>query len=411
MYALFAALGLLATVSGLDNGLARTPPIGWLNWERYRCNTNCKDDPNNCINADLFLTMAKHMAYDGYKDVGYEYVNIDDCWMERKRDANNQLVSNPDLFPNGVKGLADEIHDLGLKIGIYEDYGTHTCGGYPGSRGHVQDDANLFASWGIDSLKLDGCYCNVTEFPTGYPEFTVALNKTGRPILYSCSWPAYLRNKDTVPYGAIAENCNLWRNYGDIADSWGSVNAIANWFGNNAGDLASFAAPGAWNDPDMLIIGDYGLSQGQSEAQMALWSIMAAPLYMSNDLRNIQQWQKDILQNQEVIMVDQDPLGIQGRRIYQAKNKQFEIWTRQLERGDMAICFFRKDGNGFPKHFSATFETLGIKAETIGLRDLYQHRNIGIFSGKISAVVNPSGSVRMFRAKMNPTREQFPIPN
>jgi len=394
---LLLLFSLLHTAAALDNGLAKTPPMGWLNWERYRCNIDCKNDPNNCISADLFLTMAKHIAYDGYADVGYEYVNIDDCWMERERGDSGQLVPNPDLFPDGVDALARDIHALGLKIGIYEDYGTHTCGGFPGTRGHVVDDANLFASWGIDSLKLDGCFCNATEFPTGYPAVTAALNATGRPILYSCSWPAYIHEKDTIPYGDIAESCNLWRNYVDIADSWSSVATIIQWFGDNHGNLSDIARPGAWNDPDMLIIGDFGLSFEQSKVQMAMWAMMAAPLFMSNDLRNIRQWQKDILMNQEVIAVDQDPLGKQGIRAFQDPKKHYEYWVRELHDGSYAVVMYRRDSNGLPKPYTVTLEQLNIEAGAVHVRDLFLHRDLGVYTAKITAVLPPSGSCKMFK--------------
>lgn len=390
---------------GLDNGLAKTPPMGWLNWERYRCNTDCKNDPANCISADLFLTMAKLLKYEGYAEAGYEYVNIDDCWMERKRGDDGKLVPNPDLFPEGIAKLADDIHALGLKIGIYEDYGTHTCGGFPGTRDHIEDDVNLFAKWNIDSLKLDGCFCNSTEFATGYPAVTRALNATGRPILYSCSWPAYLGHKDEIPYADISANCNLWRNWADISDSWNSVDHIINWFGDNHGDLASYSAPGSWNDPDMLIIGDYGLSFEQSQTQMAMWAIMAAPLYMSNDLRNIQQWQKDILMNQEVIAVDQDPMGKQGRRVYQDEKKHIEYWIRDLSDGSYAVVLYRRDANGLPKRVKASFKQLGIKSHSASVRDLFLHRDLGVAQGKISAVLPPSGSCKMF--KVTPVKADF----
>ena len=389
------------SVLGLDNGLARTPPMGWLNWERYRCNTDCENDPDNCISASLFLDMAQRLRFEGYYKVGYEYVNIDDCWMERKRGDDGKLVPNSKLFPGGIAKLADDIHALGLKIGIYEDYGTHTCGGFPGTRGHIEDDVNLFAKWKIDSLKLDGCYCNTTEFATGYPAVSRALNATGRPILYSCSWPAYLGHKDTVPYKDIAQYCNLWRNYGDVQDSWQSVDNIINWFGDNHGDLASIAGPGSWNDPDMLIIGDFGLSFEQSQTQMAMWAMMAAPLYMSNDLRQITPWQKEILQNQEVIAVDQDKLGRQGRRVYKDAKNHIQYWVRELSGGSYAVVMFRRDTGGIPRKYTATFDQLGIKTEAASVRDLFLHRDLGIYTHKITATLPPSGSCKMF--KVTPT--------
>ncbi|CAI7993971.1 Alpha-N-acetylgalactosaminidase [Geodia barretti] len=147
----------------LDNGLALTPPMGWMSWERYRCNVDCTTDPYNCISEELYMEMADRLVDQGYKDLGYEFVNID-------------------------------VHSRGLKLGIYGDIGTMTCGGYPGSYGHIETDAMTYAEWGVDMVKVDGCYANETVFAEGYPAMGKALNATGRPIVYSCSWPAYLKD-------------------------------------------------------------------------------------------------------------------------------------------------------------------------------------------------------------------------
>ncbi|KAJ9599026.1 hypothetical protein L9F63_010483, partial [Diploptera punctata] len=184
-------LGFLATTSALDNGLALTPPMGWLSWERYRCITDCVNFPDECISENLFFRTAKLMATEGYLEAGYEYIIIDDCWLSKERDSEGRLQPDPDRFPSGIKALSDYVHSLGLKFGIYEDYGNLTCAGYPGILGHLETDANTFAEWGVDYIKVDGCNSNLEDMNTGYAEFGSYLNKTGRPIVYSCSLPFY----------------------------------------------------------------------------------------------------------------------------------------------------------------------------------------------------------------------------
>ena len=260
-------------ITALDNGIGRTPPMGWLQWERFRCIIDCDKYPDSCISEKLFLTMADILADDGYLKAGYNYINIDDCWSEHDRDEHGNLVADRKRFPSGIGRLADYIHARGLKMGIYTDFGTHTCAGYPGSIFYMQKDAEIFAKWGIDSLKVDGCYSSAYLMPEGYAAFGWHLNQTDRHILYGCSWPLFAKEK---PYKDIAKHCNLWRNYNDIQDSWDSMMNIANHQGDHQDEIIPYVAPGAFNDPDMLIIGNFALSEDESKTQMALWSIMAA---------------------------------------------------------------------------------------------------------------------------------------
>ncbi|KAG7235475.1 hypothetical protein INR49_002610 [Caranx melampygus] len=312
-------LVLVSLTVALDDGLVRTPPMGWMAWERFRCDVDCKDDPENCISEGLFRDMTDRLVEDGWKELGYEYVIIDDCWSSQQRDAGGRLQPEPSRFPGGIAKLARYVHDRGLKLGIYGDMGNHTCMGYPGTTlDKIEIDAQTFASWGVDYLKFDGCWSNPVEQMLGYPRMSKALNATGRSMVYSCSWPAYLGGlPPSVNYTLLGEICHLWRNYDDIQDSWDSVQGIIDWFSNNQDDLQPAAGPGRWNDPDMLIIGNFGLSVDQARSQMALWAIMASPLIMSNDLRNLDNSARAILQNKVAIAINQDPLGIQGRRLLQ----------------------------------------------------------------------------------------------
>ncbi|XP_060079612.1 alpha-N-acetylgalactosaminidase-like [Ylistrum balloti] len=374
-----AVLVIIGTVSGLDNGLARTPPMGWMSWQRFRCIIDCENQPKDCISERLFMDMADRLVDDGYAAVGYKYVNIDDCWSSKERDGEGRLQADPKRFPNGMKTLADYVHNKSLKLGIYGDFGTYTCGGYPGSKFYMQSDAQTFASWGIDSLKLDGCYTGTGDIPIGYPIMEEFLNSTGRPILYSCSWPAYLQKPN---YQNIAASCNIWRNYGDIQDSWDSVVSIINFYGKDSGNFSSVAGPGNFNDPDMLIIGNFGLSYEQQRVQMAMWSILAAPLLMSNDLRLIRKESRELLQNKGAISINQDPLGIQGKLI--ATMGKIQIWNKPITPvGNFAFAILNL-GDGGPGSL------ISVKGATLGLMASQGYNITDAFTGEFVTVIKPS---------------------
>lgn len=336
-------LVLVSAAVALDNGLLRTPPMGWMAWERFRCDTDCKEDPQNCISEALFRDMADRLSEDGWKELGYEYVIIDDCWMSLLRDKDGRLQPDAHRFPGGIAKLADYIHNRGLKLGIYADMGKWTCMGFPGTTlDKIELDAKTFASWGVDYLKFDGCNSNALEQMLGYPLMSKALNATGRHMGYSCSWPVYVGGlPPAVNYTLLGEICHLWRNYYDIQDSWDSVQMIVDWFFNNQDMIQPAAGPGRWNDPDMLIIGNFGLSLDQSRTQMALWAIMAAPLIMSNDLRNLDNGARAILQNKAIISINKDPLGIQGRRLLKEKS-HIEVYWRPLVKSASALVFLSR---------------------------------------------------------------------
>lgn len=390
------AVAWTGLASALDNGLALTPPMGWLAWERFRCNVDCVNDPHNCISQNLFMQMAVAMVEGGYLNAGYDMISLDDCWLAKERDEQGLLQPDPSRFPSGIPALANFVHSMGLKFGIYEDFGNKTCGGYPGILGHLETDANTFAEWGVDYIKLDGCYSTPAQMEEGYPQFGQYLNDTKRPIVYSCSWPAYISNPN---YTAIIETCNLWRNFDDIADSWSSVTTIIDHYGDNK-DLAKFAGPGHWNDPDMLIIGNFGLSYDQAKTQMAIWSIMAAPLIMSVDLRDIRPEFRDILLNHRVIAVDQDPLGIQGVRLSKANN--IEMWLRPVVpvvngTYSYAVAILNR-GDSTPTKVPLTLENLGMKSpKGYWVEDLFEFEvgSLVMPSDSFTVTVNPSGVVML----------------
>ncbi|CAJ1077147.1 alpha-N-acetylgalactosaminidase [Xyrichtys novacula] len=338
--------------------------------------------------------MADRLSEDGWRELGYVYVNIDDCWSSKQRDEKGRLQADPKRFPGGIPKLSRYLHDRGLKLGIYGDMGTLTCGGYPGTPlDKIEIDAQTFADWEVDMFKFDGCYSNETVQEKGYPLMSKALNATGRPIGYSCSWPAYQGGlPPKVNYTQLGEICNLWRNYGDIQDSWGSVVSIVDWFFDNQEVLIPAAGPGRWNDPDMLIIGDFALSMDQSRSQMALWAIMAAPLFMSNDLRTISSGARSILQNKMVISINQDPLGIQGRRILKEKSN-IQVFWRPLSDGASALVFFSRRSD-MPYRYKTSLKKLNYTTGSYKVYDVFTDKTTTLKDSTDFVVsVNPSGVV------------------
>lgn len=365
----------------LDNGLARTPPMGWLSWERFGCQTDCSTFPNRCISEVLYTDMADKLVELGLAEVGYQYVNIDDCWSERVRSVDGGLREDPDRFPSGMKALSDHIHSLGLKFGMYTDIGSKTCGGYPGlSGGFLDSDIRQFVEWEIDALKVDGCYANVSDMSGLYSALGDVLNSTGRPILYSCSWPAYQTDhcENEADMETLKSKCNLWRNWDDIEDSWSSVRSIIEfWARKSSTDImVASAGAGHWNDPDMLVVGNPGLSISEQRAQFAFWAIFAAPLYISADLRTIPPESLEILKNEEVVNINQDALGLQGFVLSSDHNRR--IWVRPLSASSdgyerVAILFENKSSIFGSVRFQFTVAQLGwtTNGGTYSVRDVH----------------------------------------
>lgn len=380
--------------------------MGWLTWTRFLCNIDIVNDPENAISQHLIVEMADRMYYDGYLDAGYEYVIIDDCWSYGVRDSDGRLMPNPHRFPLGIKKLADYVHSRGLKFGIYADVGTKTCGGFPGSLGNYTLDAQTFADWGVDYLKVDGCYVDPRRMDELYPEMGRALNETGRKIVYSCEWPLYQKNVGIVPnYEKIAASCNLWRNYDDITYSWTEIYRTVEYQAINQDKLVKVSGPGGWTDPDMLVVGNYGLSVEMQRTHMAYWAIMAAPLIMSNDLRSISKESKEILLNKDVIAVNQDKLGIMGKRI--SKKNGIDTWARWVEprlpngKASLAVLVHNSNVQGGPVKTSIFISDLGLdNPRGYVLSDLFNHNaTIGLFfPGQNLTIAVPPMDVLMFKA-------------
>ena len=353
--ALLAALGGFApaasasetATSGDGAALAVTPPMGWNDWAHYQCG----------YNEATILANANALVSTGLAAKGYNTVTIDDCWMNTSRDANGNLVANPTLFPDGMAYVGTYLHKLGLKFGIYEDAGTSTCGGYAGSWDHWTQDADLFASWGVDYLKLDGCnlpsvsgQTSEQTYQSAYQAMGAALKASGRDIVFSESAPAYFQGTtdwDTV-LGWTGQYGQLWREGSDIAtyDSsspntsrWSSV--LTNYGYNNP--IHRYESPGNWNDPDFVIAGDGGLTAAESRSQLSLWAEMGSPLILSDDVSALSASSVADLGNSAVIAVDQDPLGSPGYVVSQ--NGTLDVLTRPLANGDRAVAILNRSSS------------------------------------------------------------------
>jgi alpha-galactosidase len=382
--ALLAGVACLAPAARAeDNGLALTPPLGWNDWYTDYCT----------VSAPLVEQAAQAMVSDGMRAAGYDYVNIDDCWMAPSRNAAGNLVADPTRFPQGIKPVADFVHSLGLKLGIYEDGGTATCASWPGSYGHEAQDAATFASWGVDYLKYDRCNIPYGDFPgqsqqqvqrTLYARMSSALRATGRPIVFSMANP----DPGDDPWTWGGSIANLWRTTTDIQDNYGSM------LGAFDGTVEMFgsARPGAWNDPDLLQIGNGGSTTLEYRTEFSLWAEMAAPLIASTNLAALTPDDLAIYENRNVIAVDQDPLGRPGVPVRQARG----LWvlSKPLADGGRAVLLFNSSETAAPIATSAA--AVGLRpARAYSLQDLWSD-TVTETGGAISAFVPPHG-VAMYR--------------
>lgn len=362
------------SVPNLQNGLAKTPPMGWNSW--YAFSTH--------INEKQIKTIADDMVVNGMKAAGYKYINLDDGWMASTRDSRGRLRADPKRFPDGIKALADYVHSLGLKFGIYESAGIKTCAGYPGSLYHEKQDAETFAQWGVDYLKLDNCYNQGVSYIKRYAGMQRDLLATGRPIVFSiCEWGF----KD--PWQWAPKISNLWRTTGDISDNW---NRVMSTVDQEVG-LYKYAGPGHWNNPCMLQAGNGGMTTTEYKTQFSLWAILAAPLIASTDLRHITESTLKIFENRDVIAVDQDPAGIQGHKVMDTGNQ--EVWVRPLSDGSSAVLLLNR---GSQKAFmTITAERAGLnKAAYYKEKNLWSHKFMTNTKDLIRANVPPHGVV-LFR--------------
>jgi alpha-galactosidase len=376
--------------AGSTGALAATPPMGWNSWNTFQCN----------ITETLIKQIADTFVSSGMQAAGYQYVNIDDCWMDG-RDASGQLRWNATKFPAGIPALASYVHDKGLKLGIYETPNTRTCVGIyggiaatvaVGSLGHETTDAQTFASWGVDYLKYDKCQGPLTAFAV----MRDALRATGRPIFYSINPGDGTGCPPSTCSITLPTIANMWRIGFDITGTWASVLSLIDQDAN----LFTYAGPGHWNDPDMMEVGN-GLTDVEGRAHFSMWAILAAPLIAGNDLRSMTAATRTTLTNSEVIAVDQDALGVQGRLVA-TPAANLQIWSKTLAgTNTRAVALLNRNATGTAS-ITASWSALGIPAGAATVRDLWTHTDLGSFSGAYTAAAVPAHGVVMLKVTSTP---------
>jgi alpha-galactosidase len=362
---------LLLPVSShaLTNSLALTPPMGWNSWNHYACN----------ISDPIVRSIADTMATNGMKAASYQFINLDDCW-QISRDTNGVIVPDPTRFPNGIKALADYVHSKGLKLGVYSDHGLETCQGRPAGFGYEYLDANTYAAWGVDYLKYDNCNLPAGDVAQNdYARMTDALMKSGRPITFSiCYWSFVSWEPGSG---------NLWRTTGDISDSFSSM--ISKLSANSL--PAYLAGPGRWNDPDMLEVGNGGMTFTEDQSHFSLWCLMSAPLIAGNDLTAMSAQTSSILTNAELIAVDQDPAGEQGVCLPNTSTNQ--IWVKPLGTDFTTKAVGLFNTNSVATAITVNWTNLGLRAGSATVRDLWAGANLGTFTNSFTTNVPSHGIV------------------
>jgi alpha-galactosidase len=369
-----------ATGTGGSTIVGATPPMGWNSWNNFGCNPS----------ESLLKGVADTFVSSGMAAVGYQYVNIDDCWMSG-RDSSGNLVADASKFPSGIKALADYVHGKGLKLGIYETPSTKTCAGKTGGLGYETQDAKTFASWGIDYLKYDLCQGQMSSFAKMHD----ALIATGRPIFYSIN-PVYGAGSCVPPTCSVDEIklTNMWRIGFDITNTWSSFTGLI----DTDKPLAQYAGPGHWNDPDMLEVGR-GMSADEDRSHFGMWAMLASPLIAGNDLAKMTAATKAILTNVDVIAVNQDPLGKQAT--VAATSGSNQVWSKELSGTNVrAVALFNRSSSA--TSMTVQWSQIGLPAGAATVRDLYAQKDLGSSTDSYTATSVPSHGIVMLKVTSGP---------
>jgi alpha-galactosidase len=339
-----------------------TPPMGWNSWN---CWATSVDDQK-------IRKAAEVMVKSGLADHGWTYINIDDCW-QGKRDPNTGEINSNEKFPD-MKALADYVHSLGLKIGLYTDCGPNTCAKFEGSEGHEEQDIKTYAKWGFDYVKIDWCFCENKDAVEAYTKFGKAISQIDRDMVFSiCEWG---NNKPWLWGQKVGGNC--WRTTGDIVDTWESISRI----GFSQGELWQYARAGHWNDPDMLVVGKVGwgpnlhptrLVPDEQYTHISLWSLLSSPLLIGCDMNSMDEFTYSLLSNDEVIAVNQDSLGVQAKQVIKGDT---QVWAKDLSDGSKAVGLFNVTLT--EQDVNLKFADLGISGKN-KIRDLWRQKDLGEF--------------------------------
>ena len=343
--------------------IAPTPPIGWSSWNRFHIH----------IGENLAKDIADALIESGMREAGYVYLNLDDGWMARSRDDDGKLVPDPEKFPEGMAASAEYLHARGLRLGLYGDGGTMTCQRFPGNLRHEPEDAELYASWGVDYFKEDWCYSEGLDKQEKFTLMLECLDATDRSIVFSICTASF-------PGPWAPDVGHLWRTTRDINNNWSCIPELIDL----NSQYAEYAGPGHWNDPDMLPVGNGGLTGAESRSHFGMWCMMTAPLVAGNDLRSMDEEALRILKAPELIAVDQDELGIQGARV--KSDGDGEVWAKPLKDDRVAVALFNRGES--PQRIAFTWGDVGLSLNAAGVRDLWDRRDLGSFDGGYDAVVD-----------------------
>lgn len=380
---------LLFLAFGYDNGLGLTPPMGWNSWNAFHCEAELRET--------VVQDIAHAMVDLGLADLGYEYVNLDDCWQSMLRNVTTgTVIEDRHRFPSGMAALSAYVHDLGLKFGLYSDAGMTTCAGRPGGLGYEEKDAAIYKTWKVDYLKYDNCFNLGMNVHKRYQRMHDALNATGHPIFFSlCEW-----GQDHVAMWG-REMGNSWRTGMDIEPHFDAIVSIADE--NNK--WHQYAGPGGFNDPDMLEIGNGDLTLDEQRTHFTLWCLMKAPLLLGNDLRSMAPETLEIVSNKELIAWNQDKLGLQGykRRIV-SPNTELEVWAGNLEKDKVALVLLNRSDQ--PQAITALWEDFGMNDPNFAfhVRDVWAHEDLpGVYTQSIVRSVVGHGVAAL---ELTPEREE-----
>ena len=364
----------------------KKPPMGWNTWNTFGRNPN----------EDLIKETADALVSTGLKDLGYNYLVIDDCWSLKERDSKGRLQADPEIFPSGMKAIADYVHSKGLKFGMYSCCGPLTCANYPGSYDYEFIDAKTFAEWGVDFLKYDHCYKpGKVESALLYRKMGLALQNSGRDILFSaCSWGVNETHKWIKSTGA-----HMWRTTGDINDSWES---ISNLYKQNK-EIIPFSGPGFFGDMDMLVVGMKakglvglrGCSKEEYRTHYAIWAMFNSPLMIGCDIRSMDDDTKEILMNKDVIAINQDALCAQPYEY------GYDVWVKHLDNGDVAILIVNMQET--KRDICVTLADIGLDnstGKTLSVKDLWTGADVKVENGVIHEEPLEPHSSRLFRCKV-----------
>jgi len=361
LFVLFLSINCLAQKF---EGLAPTPPMGWNSWNTFQAN----------IHEDMIKQMTDIIVSSGMKEAGYQYVVVDDGWEALSRDSIGNLVPDPKKFPHGMKALANYVHSKGLKFGIHNCAGNTTCNGFPGGRGHEYQDARLYASWGVDFLKYDWCDHGTANAQETYKTMGDALFAAKRPIIYSlCEWGS------SKPWEWGKDIAHLWRTTGDITDCYncqGEYDLGMRFILKLQEGLEKYAGPDHWNDPDMLEVGNAGLTLTESRSHFSLWCMLAAPLIAGNDLRTMTPEVLKILTNKDAIAIDQDKLGKQAYLYMDHLSKL--IYVKELSDGNWAICWHNTGDRSYIQRIN--WRHFGFLKGEYEIKDIWKNQVIGTTS-------------------------------